>query len=454
LIYLFARWSQELFGVTELGTRIPQILGFWIFCVCLYRFVSIRTSALAGFLALLFPLTTGAYWYAYDARSHGAVLGFFGLALINWQAAADRPSRGWLSPILLAASLTGAALCHAYAFVLFIPLGVGELTRAIVRRRFDAPVWGALLVPAIVSGATILPLLRAVSGFVKPGFFTTPLKNLWMMWELSSASPLLLPCLLLLAVPAVWPGDPWFRGEDTRRDRSGWSFAWHEFAVVWAIFFTPPIAFAAARLNHSPLFGRYTLIVVGAVACLIAATLARSSAAGLLALTVMVFVIASGFTRFRRESLEIEPSSGWAIPTRPEDERATFEWIASAAPGADPVVLLDYLDFAPLFHYATPSILPRLIYLYPAFEGSDPIAEGYARLQRYAGAPGAVALRSEFLARHSGFFAYGPFVLVDVFARLGGKVTIQSCGARSCVFRVDMPVLQAELGKGDRLTHE
>jgi hypothetical protein len=442
LIYLFARWSQELFGVTELGMRIPQILGFWVFCVCLYRFVSIRTSALAGFLALLFPLTTEAYWYAYDARSHGAVLGFFGLALISWQAAADRAPRRWLSPLLLAVSLTGAALCHAYAFLLFIPIAVGELTRSIVRRRFDTLVWAALLIPAVVSGATIFPLLHAIGGFVKPGLFTTPLKSLWMMWELSAASPLILPFFLLLVVPAVWPSGPWFRGDEAKSDRKGWSFAWHEFAALWAIFFTPPIAFAAARLNHAPLFGRYTLIVAGAVACLSGAALARSSAAGLLALLMTVLVIGNGFTRFRKESLVMEPSTGSAIPTRPEDERATFEWLASAAPGADPIVLLDFLEFAPLFHYATPSILPRLIYLDPGFDRPDVNAEGYARLQRYGGAPGAIALRSEFLAGHRSFFAYGPFARIDVFRELGGNVTVRSCGTRNCIFRVVMAAAQ------------
>jgi hypothetical protein len=68
MVYLLTRWSQAFFGANELGARIPQVVGFWIFCLCLYRFVSIRTNALAGFIALLLPITTGDYWYAYLSK--------------------------------------------------------------------------------------------------------------------------------------------------------------------------------------------------------------------------------------------------------------------------------------------------------------------------------------------------------------------------------------------------
>jgi hypothetical protein len=62
LLYLLTRWSQAVFGANELGARIPQVVGYWVFCLCLYRFVSMRTNALAGFIALscqLPPAVTG-----------------------------------------------------------------------------------------------------------------------------------------------------------------------------------------------------------------------------------------------------------------------------------------------------------------------------------------------------------------------------------------------------------
>jgi hypothetical protein len=40
LLYLLTRWSQGIFGVNELGTRMPEVVGFWVFCLCLYRFTS------------------------------------------------------------------------------------------------------------------------------------------------------------------------------------------------------------------------------------------------------------------------------------------------------------------------------------------------------------------------------------------------------------------------------
>ena len=67
LFYMITHYSQALFGEGHLGTRMPEIAGFGIFCLCLYRFVSSRTSVLAGLISMLFPMVTTAYFYSYDA---------------------------------------------------------------------------------------------------------------------------------------------------------------------------------------------------------------------------------------------------------------------------------------------------------------------------------------------------------------------------------------------------
>ena len=96
VLYLLTRFSEHIFGEGHIATRLPEILGFWVFCLCLFRFVSLRLSVLSACVSLLFPLVTGAYWYAYEARAHGLVLGFCGIALISWQAAAELTARrGW-----------------------------------------------------------------------------------------------------------------------------------------------------------------------------------------------------------------------------------------------------------------------------------------------------------------------------------------------------------------------
>jgi hypothetical protein len=436
LLYLLTRWSQDLFGVTELGTRIPQILGFWIFCLCLYRFVSLRTNPLAGFIALLYPLTTGAYWYAYDARSHGVVLGFFGVALISWQAAADR-ARGKIAPVLwLGASLIGAALCHCYAFILFIPLGIGELTRTILKKRIDTGVWCTFLLAAVVSVITVVPLLRAGRGILTSLEFTTTWASLAASWDLAFNPRVTFVFLLIVSASAVLPHirRP-FAGTTDSDGVNSWTFARYESAALAAILCAPLFVFIAARIGHAPMYGRYSLILTGGVACVIGAVAARSNATGLLVLSMILLTITGGFAKFHREDAAYEPATDLAVSTRVASVSSDADWIASTAPGGDPVVLLNDLTFAPLFHYATSSIRSRLVYLPTDLNG-----EGYLRLQRCCGAPGTVSARPDFLAAHPDFFIYGPAAgfanQSDRFRGPRARVIDLGCREGYCLARV------------------
>ncbi len=438
LLYLLTRWSQGLFGATELGTRMPQIVGFWVFCLCLYRFVSVRSNALAGFIALLLPLTTGAYWYAYDARSHGAVLGFFGLGLISWQAAANRAPGRWATLAALAGSLSCAALCHCYAFLLFIPLGLGELARTILRRRIDLAVWCALALAATVSIFTVLPLLQGAKNALQPGAFEAPLLRLWTGWDLSYKPGFALVLLLLLSAEAVWPRTSPLNARKQDPTGAGGAFEWHEIAALSGILCTPFFAFLAARLGHAPLYGRYSLVTTAGVACLIGVAFARSHVTGLLALSMTLLLIAVQFAGFYRGSFATEPSSNLSVGTRPATESFGFDWIAMAAPGSEPIVLLNNLEFAPVFYYAPPSLRSRFVFLIPDGNG-----EGYVRLQRCCGAPGAVSSQPDFLAAHRSFFVYGGEgglpSQTDSFRRLGGEVGIRGCQSGHCLLHVDFP---------------
>ena len=89
LLYLLTRWSQYLFGEGLISTRLPEILGFWLFTLCLYSFASRRLGQLRGAIAALFPVFTLAHYYAYEARPHGILLGSFGLMMLCWQRARE-----------------------------------------------------------------------------------------------------------------------------------------------------------------------------------------------------------------------------------------------------------------------------------------------------------------------------------------------------------------------------
>jgi hypothetical protein len=464
MVYLLTQLSQAVFGANELGTRIPQVVGFWVCCLCLYRFVSIRTNALAGFIALLWPLTTPGYWYAYEARPYGLVLGFFGLALISWQAATDQARinekhRRWIPLAGLAVSISCAALCHCYTFLFFVPLGVGELARTFQRRRLDAAVWYALLIPAIVSVATVLPLLHAVKTG-PPGVLGPPWQNIGSGWGLSVHPTLFLALFVLISVWAA-------AGLPSREPLAGSSkFAWHEIACLAGTLCTPLVAFCAALAAHAPLYGRYSLITLAGAACLIGAACARSRVIGLVVLFAILAIITRQVAAFRRGISVLEPSTSLPVGTRPAAESFSLEFVETSARGDEPIVLMDFLEFAAIFHYAPPAIRSRFVYLVPHWSSAgygrpqeccggpgsvtdepNPNGPGYFALQQCCGAPGTIASQEGFLAAHRSFFIYGGRDLPGLstfFRPPAGQITLLGCKGGRCLSHV-APSLETNL---------
>ena len=48
LFYFLTKTAETLFGEGLVTTRLPSIVGFWCFCICLYLVVSKRAGPLAG----------------------------------------------------------------------------------------------------------------------------------------------------------------------------------------------------------------------------------------------------------------------------------------------------------------------------------------------------------------------------------------------------------------------
>jgi Dolichyl-phosphate-mannose-protein mannosyltransferase len=425
-----------LFGPTEFGTRFPEVFAYWVFCVCIYRFVSIRANAVAGFIALLFPLTCTAYWYASEARPHGIVVGFFGLALLAWQSLSNGTRYRRSALPLLLVSLSAAALCHCYAFLLFIPLALGELTRTILRRKIDFAFWGVMAFSAVVVVLTVLPLRQAVSS-TYGAYTVTSRQSPQSSWGLASNPQLAIFVFMLLVGLAVWPKMRSRLYDDARE----WRFSGPEIAVMFGTLFVPVFAFAVAVAGHSPLYARYSLVATGAVAALTGAALARMNATGLLSLLFLMTQFAAGSIAFRAADVVTEPSSYTDVATRVSGEMAKYDWIESAATGGDPIVLYHHLNFAPLLHYAPASLRPRFAFWIP--EGRFAfLGEIYGRLEKCCAAKGNLFSKSEFIARQRRFFVFGGsmdmFTLTQEFAGEGIDVTVARCVASECLFHVHL----------------
>lgn len=392
LFYLLTRTSQHFLGDSPIATRLPEILGFWIFCLCLFRFTSLRLPFLSACVSMLFPIVTGAYWYAFEARPHGIVLGFCGLALISWQAAADRTARrGWWL-LALGGSLTCALLTHSYGFLIFIPIAFGELSRTLIRKKLDWPVWATIAAPSLAVLASV-PFVHRV--LAEMGFAASLLKLvvLYGNFLLPAAGvifgSLILTFLLHTKADGV-KNQPGLRG--------------YEVVALWTFVAVPVFEYLAAKATGAPFFSRYGVSTVAGFAGLLGVVVARKPGVAMGTLLLLLWQIVLAFVSFASGSVLYEPSSGYAISTRMNQFNERYVAMDAAENGNLPIVLIDDLDFIPTAYYAPPSVASRFVYVR---WGDDGVKEWYDRLRACCQTTTPALELEQFLATHDTFLVYG-----------------------------------------------
>lgn len=113
-----------LFGPGHITYRLSAIIGYWIASICIFLFVKKRLPTAYAVLAIVFLLTTLAFYYGYEARPYGIFLGMSAASLFFWQLASEKKK---LLPLFgLSVSLALAILNHLYAVLIFIPLIIAE----------------------------------------------------------------------------------------------------------------------------------------------------------------------------------------------------------------------------------------------------------------------------------------------------------------------------------------
>ena len=114
-----------MIGSGAFGLRLPALLGFLMMqtrsLCCLFVFARRIGGRIAGTIALAFPVCTGIFYYASNARPYGLILGFSALAMVSWQAAVTpgRRRTGWL--VALALALIAVINIH-YGFLIMVAL--------------------------------------------------------------------------------------------------------------------------------------------------------------------------------------------------------------------------------------------------------------------------------------------------------------------------------------------
>ncbi len=262
--HVLTRVVVQLFGEQHLTVRLPAILGVGVMGVCLFVVVARRTSTVYGLTAMLLPLVTQAYFYAYEARPYGLVLAFSAASLLCWQSAAEGHRR-ILSLVGLTATLAAALGSHYYAVLVFVPLAMGEIARSFGRRRLDLAMWLAFCVATIPLWA-FLPLIQA--GRKLAGTFWAPPRWRDMIGfyqnVLASATAPFLGIILIVAIYAIVRSSA-----PAERKVTTVAPPPHEVVAAIGYLAIPGIAVVLAKLVTGAFTDRYALPAVIGVALIL-----------------------------------------------------------------------------------------------------------------------------------------------------------------------------------------
>jgi hypothetical protein len=262
--------------------RLHALLGFWILMIALYAFLKQRLPLPYALMGMVFPMLTFAWFYAFEARAYGIVLGCAGVLLIAWQAVAEDRRRG-LSLAAMALAMAVALASHAFGVLLAIPIAVGEVVRSVQRRRVDFAVWVALaaaaplvlMYPGILAATRDWDSTGMQSGLGEvPGFYDTMFR--------SAVAPLLMALLAACLLP--------------RRDKGAAGaapvFPRHETAALVAFAVVPVLLLVAGRFLRGFIFyPRYCLPCVIGVGCGLVAMIYRAAGGSRRTGTMMLLVL-------------------------------------------------------------------------------------------------------------------------------------------------------------------
>lgn len=411
LFYLATRWGQFVSGGDGLiASRLPGILGFWVFCICIYLFVRRRLGPLQSCVAALFPIFTLAHTYSYEARPQGMVLGWCGLMLLCWQRArAGRSLSVWTIALFL--SSLGALLTHVYAVYLLVPFLAVEVLGMFGKWRLHPGALVALLVAPPCVAPLYLHMMhkyRAITSLGGLRIHPYEVVQHYLVAMVGPALVLLLLFLLLLAIERAQP-----QPEPAHSEPAGllpeeiWLAAiLGSIVVVGAI---------GVKISHGPFFNRYFLAAAAGFAILLAQATATHTrralaAKGLVAAMLFLLVADIGvasYCRWRHADLDqIEPASLFPFPPDPHRPLLRDAALLDNHGTQDILVTHEHM-YLYLYFYASPELRRRLYLGYP--DSGDPALASYQRESQWLHLNDLRALSfTRFFADHRDFFAYAP----------------------------------------------
>jgi Dolichyl-phosphate-mannose-protein mannosyltransferase len=409
LFYLITRWAQHWTGEGLISTRLPAIVGFWIFGACLYIFVARRLGRVYGSIAALAPWFTYAGYYAYEARPHGAVLAWCGLMMLCWQrtrgdARVRRwPPNLWVTGLFL--SFFAALLTHVYAIFLAVPFLLAEADLLLHRRRTHLGTWVALLLPPCLVAPLYLRMSRIYSTGLPGGGLHVHPYEVVQHFLTTVFGPSMVLLIILLALVA-WTN----RGSNQAKTYST-SLTREERIVALGFLLLPVLGVVAAKLTHGPYFDRYFLDATAGYAIFLAQAAAFTSRpwiARVLLTLMLVFLtsdaLIAAYCHWRHADLD-QVGPGNLVVFGPDPARPFVRNNSLLLDHSDLDILVtghpDYLFFQ---YYASPELRRRLIFAAP--DQTESFLIGYRRLSHSTGIGLQTTSFADYFATHRDFLVY------------------------------------------------
>ena len=367
LMYLLVRACLGMVRTQEVAVRLPSVAAFSGALFCVYLFLRRRVGALpALFGAFMFASSRMAI-YGYEGRPYALVLGFTGLAMVSWQAAAEESfDRGNRSRAIALAGVTlgvGGTIAshHLGIFQVCIPLFFGEAVRLVKRRRADIPIWisiaaglSVVLVTQYFARATNRVMLDYVRN--DPQFWARP-----TLGSLLSYGEMAHKWMIAAMAGLIWLTYP-MAGEGIGASRdTGWrETPAHEIAAVVVLALMVPFMVGITWVATGYYMPRYAIgsamgIAILAGLAVPALTRGRQQAAVVAALGMM----AIGAGEIARFGVEQFPRYWGIQPAAIDAARPEIEDNG----GTEPIVVASALNYLPIWWYASPHLRTRLHYL-------------------------------------------------------------------------------------------
>ena len=348
--YLLTRASISLLGLNSFALRLPEMIGFWIMCVCLFLLVARRTSNCYALLASIFPLITYTYYYAYEARPYGLVLGFGTLAFLCWQGVIMNRFR-LLSIIGLSISLAAALSSHYYGVFAIFPLALGETVRSIVRRRLDVPVWAAFAF-AILPLAWHLPLILEARSY-SVGFWA---KAQWMdipTFYINMLSTVAVPLIVLLFFSVIYQIVWADKKPDANRTSPMYELPVFEITAALGFIIIPVICVILGKFVTGAFVDRYAITAIIGFSVLVPLMAAKLNNNNSLISTLLVICFVGWFGLLALKHT-------WKLDIIPPE--AKIQLLKRKDVKNLPIVAADPYTFIDLNYYA-PDLTSRVVYL-------------------------------------------------------------------------------------------